>query len=423
MRRPTWLALLLCVAATVLSSCAAPVTSGDALLIRGELGYRERIALPPDSAAVVELSRPHDGRVIAEQQIPLGGRQVPIPFELRVQRSALGADTAYALRGAVHIRGRPEWISDPVDVRVARGQIDVGTLLLRPWEAVALAARFQCGPRTAHVGFVRDGKREVARMTIDNERFELNQAISGSGARYEAAGDPTTTLWVKGERATITVRGQTLPECRVERDAPDAVRARGNEPSWRLDLGRELVFATPDERFEGTAPPAQTINGVRTHVGTVSGRSIRVALTPRVCRDTMSGMPYPWTAEVIVSGRMYRGCAGDPEALLVGGEWIVESIDGRMIDRSRATLDFGIDGRLAGKATCNAYTAAYTLTGESLTVGNTATTRMNCPPALMEQEQLFLDVLQRVRTFDVSDTGALILQDDRGRKITARRGG
>jgi heat shock protein HslJ len=263
----------------------------------------------------------------------------------------------------------------------------------------------------------------VTRLTIDGEHYELEQAVSASGARYEAAGDPTTTLWVKGDRATLAVRGQALPECRVEPDAPDALRARGNEPSWRLDLGTALVFETLDGRIEGTAPPAQFVNGVRTHAGTVNGRAVRVALAPRVCRDTMSGMPHPWTAEVTVDGRTYRGCGGDPESLLVGGEWTVEDIDGRKVDRSRATLDFGVDGRLAGKASCNAYTTGYTLTGEALTIGPTATTRMSCAPALMEQERLFLDILQRVRTFDVTDAGALVLQDDRGRKITARRGG
>ncbi|MCC6377608.1 MAG: META domain-containing protein, partial [Burkholderiales bacterium] len=42
-------------------------------------------------------------------------------------------------------------------------------------------------------------------------------------------------------------------------------------------------------------------------------------------------------------------------------------------------------------------------------------------PALMAQEQLFLDVLQNVRRFDVRSDGALLLRTDDGRTITARR--
>jgi heat shock protein HslJ len=148
---------------------------------------------------------------------------------------------------------------------------------------------------------------------------------------------------------------------------------------------------------------------------------VYITLTPRVCRDTMAGMPFPYTAEVIIAGRVFRGCGGESETLLMGDEWVVEDIGGSMIDRSRATLDFGVDGRLAGRASCNAYTTTYTLTGESLSIGTTAATMTNCGPALMEQEKRFLEILQRVRRFDFTETGALLLEDDRGRRIVARR--
>jgi heat shock protein HslJ/uncharacterized lipoprotein YbaY/membrane-bound inhibitor of C-type lysozyme len=422
-RRFRWLAALLLIPIAWLAGCASggqPAPEG-VMLIRGELASRTRIALPPDGVAIVELTRPSDGRVIADQRIALNGRQVPVAFELRVRREALRPDTGYALRGAVHSQGRSMWISDPVDVRLARADLDVGALVLRPWEAVAFASRLDCGDRTARVGVIRSGDRDVTRLTVDGERHEMSPVVSASGARYEAAGDPSTQLWVHGDRATLTLRGERLPECAVVRDAPDAVRARGNEPNWRLELGTALLFVAPDLRIDGTAPPARIADGVREHAGIVNGRSINVSLRPRVCRDNMSGMPYPLTAEVVVSGRAFRGCGGEPEALLIGAEWVVEDIGGTLVDRSRATLDFGVDGRLAGRASCNAYTTTYKLTGESLTIGATATTMMNCAPSLMEQERRFLEVLQRVRTFDVTDTGALVLRDDLGRGITARR--
>ncbi|MGE5161378.1 MAG: META domain-containing protein, partial [Betaproteobacteria bacterium] len=392
-RRLPWLAPILWIAVAWLAGCASggrPAADG-VMLVRGELASRARIALPADGVAIVELTRPQDGRVIAEQRIELNGRQVPIAFELRVQRAALRDDTGYALRGAVHSRGQARWLSDPVDVRVARGDVNAGALMLRPWEAVAFASRLDCGPRTARVGIVRSGDRDVTRLTVDGERYALNSVVSASGSRYEAAGDPSTQLWVKGDRATLTLRGERLPECTVVRDAPDAVRARGNEPSWGLELGTALVFVTPDLRIEGTAPPAQFVNGERRHAGIVNGRSVNVALAPRVCRDTMSGMPHPFTAEVVVSGRTFRGCGGEPETLLTGGEWVADAIGGTLVDRSRATLEFSVDGRLAGRASCNAYTTSYRLTGESLTIGAAATTMMSCAPSLMEQEQRFLD--------------------------------
>jgi heat shock protein HslJ/uncharacterized lipoprotein YbaY len=417
--------LLFCTSVAWLAGCASvDRTAADdgVLQIRGALAYRERIALPPAAVAAVELTRPQDGRVIAAQRIPLDGRQVPLPFELNVPRAWLQSGTGYALRAAIEVQGRAAWLSDAVNVQTGLGRLDVGTLELRRWEQVALASRLDCGPRTARVGTVRRGEQEVTRLTIDGERHELTGVVAASGARYEAVGDPSTQLWVRGERATLTLRGEALPECVVVRDAPDAVRARGNEPHWQMELGTLLRFSGADVRFAGTAPPpSRTSGGVRRHAGVVAGRTVNVTLTPRVCRDSMSGMPYPYVSEVVIDGRAFRGCGGEPDALLIGDEWVVEDIAGGLVDRSRATFDFGVDGRLAGRASCNAYTTSYALTGERLTIGTTATTMMSCASALMEQERRFLEILQRTRGFDITETGALVLQDDLGRRITARR--
>lgn len=407
-----------------LAGCAAgggAPGGGDVLQVRGSLTHHARIALAPAAVAVVELTRAPDGRVIADHRIPLDGRQVPVAFELKVPRAWLQAGTDYALRGTIEEQGRATWLSDPVGIRTGLGALDVGTLELRPWEQVAFASRLQCGARTARVGTVRRGEREVPRLVVDGDRFELTGVVAASGAKYEAVGDPTTQLWLKGDSALLTLRGQPLPECIVTRDAPDAVRARGNEPGWTMDLGAELRFTGPDGPFAGAAPPAQNAGNVRRHAGMVAGRSVNVTLTSRVCRDSMSGMPHPYAAAVVVDGRTYSGCAGEPDALLVGEEWVVEDIAGQPADRSRATLDFGVDGRLAGRASCNAYTTTYALTGETLAIGTTATGMKSCPPAVMEQERRFMDILKRVRMFDVTDTGMLVLLDDRGQRITARR--
>ena len=423
MQRPTlWLAAVLMMATTLLAGCAIGGGAGDeVMVVRGELTYRTRAALAPDSVALVELTRPQDGRVLAEQRIVLAGRQVPIAFELKVRRQGLASDTGYALRGAIETRGGIAWVTEPIDVRVKPGAVNVGTLQLRPGERSAFAAHLQCGQRTARVGSIRRGDGEVLRLVVDGDRYELHGVPSASGARYEAVYDPTTHLWDKGDRVALTLRGEALPECTVIRDAPDAITARGNEPGWRLDLGTTMRFSSDGESVEGTAPPAQYAGGVRRHVGTVSGRSVYITLTPRVCRDTMAGMPFPFTAEVILAGRAFRGCGGDPDTLLMGDEWVVEDIGGTLIDRSRATLDFGVDGRLAGRASCNAFTTTYKLTGEGLFIGTTATTMMSCASGLMEQEKRFLDILQRVRRFDVTENGALVLEDDQRRRIVARR--
>jgi heat shock protein HslJ len=123
----------------------------------------------------------------------------------------------------------------------------------------------------------------------------------------------------------------------------------------------------------------------------------------------------------MVDGKQLKGCGGDPGALLQGAEWVVEDINGTgIIDSSRVTLNFSADRRLSGRASCNTYTGAYTLTGETLTISKTGVTRMACAPGLMRQEDLFLDVLKNVRGFAVGADGALILRAGDGRTVTAR---
>jgi heat shock protein HslJ/uncharacterized lipoprotein YbaY len=393
-----------------------------ALAIKGALSYRARIALPPDSRAIVALkdvSRP-DGPVVAEQRIDLGGRQVPVPFELAVDRAKLDEARRYAVRGAVFSGGRPLWASDPVMLERTDGPVDVGTLQMTPVRAGAFATVFQCGEERATVDFTP----QAMRLTLGNATFEMRQALAASGARYEAVGDPTTSFWNKGRRATLVVQGKSYPECVQVDEKAQAYIARGNEPGWRLDIEDErMTLVTQSGEKHTTPTPAAQRTSAFTRYAARSGRTdITVTIFNRRCKDTMTGMPHPNAVEVVLDGRKLAGCGGDPAALLRGREWVVEDIDGKgIVERSRATLNFGADGRVSGRASCNTFTAQYTLTGEGLTVSKAAGTMMACASALMQQETLFLDVLQNVHRFDLNPDGALVLQTDDRRTITARR--
>lgn len=200
---------------SLLTGCASGGGLTDPLTIRGELSYRARISLPSESVAIVELARAQDGRVVAEQRQPLGGRQVPVPFELKPHPSVLEDGAVYTLRGAIAKDGRTAWVSDPVEVRARAGTVEVGTMTLKPYQPVAFTSPLVCGDRTASVGVARSGQREFLQLTVGSDRFELYETVTASGARYEAVNDPRTSVWFKGQRATLTVRGESYPECVV----------------------------------------------------------------------------------------------------------------------------------------------------------------------------------------------------------------
>jgi heat shock protein HslJ len=128
--------------------CAAIVPAGRTLsdgaetsvFVTGEIFYMQRIALPDDAEAIVEL-RAIDARdgesVPAEQRIRLQGRQVPVRFGFEVPLSRLDPALGYAVRGAIRVGGETRWLTDPVEVDPFAGAVDVGEVLLRPYQAAA----------------------------------------------------------------------------------------------------------------------------------------------------------------------------------------------------------------------------------------------------------------------------------------------
>jgi heat shock protein HslJ len=101
------------------------------------------------------------------------------------------------------------------------------------------------------------------------------------------------------------------------------------------------------------------------------------------------------------------------------GEWRVASIDGRP-PAAQASLNFDDKGRVSGRAVCNRFAASYEASGEALAISRAASTRMACPPPLMEQEALFLAILNDAARFSFAGE-ALVLQARDGRTIVARR--
>lgn len=395
------------------------------LNISGELVHRARIALPPESVAIVQLrdiSMPDDGRgVVAEERILLQGKQAPIPFTLKADRERLRDGASYAVRAAIFMGARPTWVSEPLTVDVKSGSVDLGTVMLNPFRAEAFTSNLLCGDLKIRIGFARDSML----LSVAGETIEMKQAGQGEGAKFVAVSDPATTFSTKGDRGTLVLRGKAYPECRMERAEDRIFRAIGNEPGWRLELIDGQLFlewAYGAQKLKMPALPAGVTADFTRYAGKSEGRDVRVTIFNRLCADAMSGMPYPKTVAVEIGDVSLQGCGGEPASLLWGPEWVVEDIDKRgIIDNSRVTINFGRDGRVAGRASCNAYMGSYTLTGEGVNFSQMAGTLKACPEALMRQEGLFLQILKDVKRFEITPEGALILATDDNRTLKAFR--
>lgn len=410
----------------MLAGCASdagekPSAPVHVLTIKGALAYRERIALPPDSTAVVDLRDTSSAgvAVVGEQRVALAGKQVPIPFELAVDRAALPSGKTYSVRGAIEQGGQVTWLSAATVIDPQQDAIDLGMLNLQAVQGgEPVAVSWRCGDQLTDTEEIGD----KLRLTLGSTHYNMRQVEAASGTQYASIDDATTTFWSKGERARLTLKGKAWPECvRADRVAV-AFRAAGHEPDWHIEMGTRTLFTTADgiTRIDALTPAAEATAASRRYAVTPA---LQVTIANRLCVDTMSGMPRPNSVTVWLDGRELHGCGGDPASLLQGREWRVEDIAGTgVVDGSRATLNFGVDGQLAGSGSCNQYSGSYTLTGEDLRVpSNTAMTLMACVPELMQQESRLFQMLSQVQRFKISADGALILDTGDGGTITARR--
>ena len=217
-----------------------------------------------------------------------------------------------------------------------------------------------------------------------------------------------------------------VPALSQTADAPAAagitlpLTARGNEPFWSVEATPDgLRLSQPEGK--GTVqdlPFTQSSEG-NSLILTTTDFTLRI--DPTVCRDDMSGMPYPYTARLTRASTPLNGCAGEPGQLLAG-DWTAADLGGTPIPAgTEVTLSF-LDGRLIGNSGCNSYIGSYTLTGEGLSLGSVGATRMACPPEQMQTEQAVFAAFDTIARFDIAPDGALrLLGGDGTTLITARR--
>ncbi|MFO7706148.1 MAG: META domain-containing protein [Halopseudomonas sp.] len=394
------------------------------MVLRGQLVYLPRVALAPDSQALIELRKvsaadPPDHAIIAEQRFSLNGRQVPLAFALELSADDLAGDGDYQLRAALIEGERTTWISEPISIVPEAGTLELGQVTLLPSRAAAFSSILQCGRLQVSAGYEGD----TLVLEANGEKHLLLPVESASGARFEAEGDPDTRFWSRGNSADLILHAKRYPLCVPPGEIIEPFVGRGNEPVWRVDLqAGALSLIRLEDVIESVSYSQSVESTSQRRVRAADGeRVVDMLVTETRCTDNMSGMLYPQTVELTYAGQSLQGCGGDPLRLVQGVEWVVEDISqAGIMERSHVTVNFGPDGLLFGQASCNNYRGAYELSGEGLTLSAAATTRKACAPALMQQEQRVLAALASLQRFDFTKDGALILYARDGQSLTAR---
>lgn len=123
---------------------------------------------------------------------------------------------------------------------------------------------------------------------------------------------------------------------------------------------------------------------------------------------------------VLASAALLAGCAAAVPAPAgdIHGTWVIEQARAEpILDKRRARLVLGRDGRLSGHNSCNAMNGTFTLEGDRIRIGPIATTRMACPELQREQEDRILTALELAVTARVRPDGLLEIRDADGRGL------
>lgn len=312
------------------SSPVAP----EPVVLRGDITYLQRIALPPDATARVVLLDISDTAAkmttVATQELLEVG-QVPIPFELKVPRSAIDPKKTYGLKASIADgNGTVRWAVP--ELAAVQPLTDSGPIELR----VQPTGAAEGTEELARVSYACDGLRVTATtspeqtiLLLPEESLTLPRAKSASGAKYAADG---TVFWSKARiSALVEYRGKTYRNCVATSPVTglgDQLQAYGNEPFWSLRLigsepVRRLQFAAgidDPQVFDLRKLAAEPVGtggatavyawpqGVESQAPETAAIAVRIV--PEPCRDSMSGQPYPLTVTVEVGDTQFRGCGG-----------------------------------------------------------------------------------------------------------------
>jgi len=199
------------------------VAQSETITITGQAAYRERIALRPGLTFTVTL----EDISIADRQAPvlatvtreLNTEQVPLAFELSVDRDQLSDGGLYSLRATIlDPTGALSWTTDTAHlITTSPAAQSLGTIRLvrpqsRPTPSVepSKTAQYDCAGTSVGVSFQSD----AAVMTLNADSYDLAITTAASGAKYISAPNaPSAMFWEKGDTAILQIGDGDLVSC------------------------------------------------------------------------------------------------------------------------------------------------------------------------------------------------------------------
>jgi putative lipoprotein len=195
---------------------AEPVQTSGMFEVTGQITYREKVALPPQSVALVTLRdvtvANAASTIIAEQRIDLAGRQVPIAFRLTIVRSKLQPQRKYSVRGTI-LGPDQKYLWTTMEehlVDSSKPSVAVGTLTMS--RVAADAADPQSRLKSGEWTVVKLNGVDVPKGARATLKFGPSAVLSGRSFCNSFSG----TYALAGQSLSLSPKASTLMAC-----APD----------------------------------------------------------------------------------------------------------------------------------------------------------------------------------------------------------
>lgn len=198
--------------------------------------------------------------------------------------------------------------------------------------------------------------------------------------------------------------------------------ALGTEPGWTLEITADRLNYNGDygeTKIMLPNPGSKTLADGGRHYD--AGR-LAVTIRRAPCSDGMSDRLYVDTVQLQADGKSLNGCGGEVDlaAMLQDTYWQSVSVDGvSSTTLPPVRLRFA-QGQISGHSGCNQFSGAFRHDGKFLTASSLAITEKACAAPVMEQERIFLDMMQGPVTIDINAEGALMLTGRSGKTMTLK---
>lgn len=188
----------------------------DAITVRGQIAYRERIALPPGSHAQIQVKdvavADREAPVVASQTVDLSDRQIPAAFEFDIERDNLVPRGRYSLRA--RISGPDDqllWTTDTAHrVDTDKAVNDFGLLMLKRAEGDSQGHDAVNSPLTDAEWVVENiadaGIIDSSRVTLN---FDADGRLYGRASCNRYHGE----YEIDGDRLSVGQTAATLMAC------------------------------------------------------------------------------------------------------------------------------------------------------------------------------------------------------------------